>query len=59
MKKGDINERILNELDDYTTNDKMRVFLKKIIKAELYDEMGYKFTEEYKKEIEKINSDME
>lgn len=59
MKKGDINERILSEINDYNTNDKMRSFLKKIIKAELYDEVGYKFTEEYKKEIEKINSDSE
>lgn len=58
MKKSDINKRILSEIDDYNTNDKMKCFLEEIIKAELYDEVGYKFIEEYKKKIEKTNFDL-
>lgn len=57
MEKSNINKKILAEIDDYDTSKKMKDFLEEIIKAELYNEVGYKFIEEYRKKIEEINSD--
>jgi len=58
MKKSNINKRILSEIHDYDTSAKMKDFLEEIIKAELYNEVGYKFIEEYKKKIEETNFDL-
>jgi hypothetical protein len=59
MRKIDINKRILTEIDNYKTSDNVKIFLKEIIEAELYNEVGYKYNEEYKKKIESINNKMD